>query len=691
MSSSDTELLSDTFQVEEIVSHKTKNGKTKFYIKWQDYPESENTWETEEDLVSDGLSSEIQKYTALNLKRGNHPRRRKVKHKIFIKKAGQLTPTGNGREAELQRRRNKRNAQRNQQLNLTKKLKQEVKDFILPTSTYYLTRIVFLRMLSLVYLTAFLVAYNQNPGLIGENGLLPAKSYWKKLNSTYQNNYPWEGVKASPNLLWFLPGANIDKTIEIFAQIGVTLSIFVLYFGRANSVIMLLLWSLYFSIDGVGQRWYSFGWESQLLETGFLAIFATPLLSLAYDGKSLGGFTVVWGYRWLIFRILIGAGLIKIRGDQCWRDLTCMNYHYETQPVPGPTSRWYHQNPEWFHQLETGVNHFVELIVPWMMLFGRTSRSISGCFQISFQFILISSGNLSFLNWLTIIPSLWCLDDRFYMDMTDFLLRGVQWIPFLGNLFSLNWLKFLSGYNDGMEMKRTLHQEMKEGSNGSRSGDGGSVIKTLFFSVTSLMLAILLAHESIPVVRNLLAIEGQQAMNTNFNSFKLVNTYGAFGSITKQRTEIILQGTSALNLNDEKNVVWKSYEFKCKPGQLDRQPCWITPYHYRLDWLMWFAAFSNYQQHPWLLHLSYKLLQNDPLITSLIELNPFENKEPPTFIRAEHYVYEYASKNDSKNWWKRKRKGEYFPPIELKNPSLQNFLSQYGWNVPKNNDKSSLK
>jgi hypothetical protein len=240
MSSSDTELLSDTFQVEEIVSHKTKNGKTKFYIKWQDYPESENTWETEEDLVSDGLSSEIQKYTALNLKRGNHPRRRKVKHKIFIKKAGQLTPTGNGREAELQRRRNKRNAQRNQQLNLTKKLKQEVKDFILPTSTYYLTRIVFLRMLSLVYLTAFLVAYNQNPGLIGENGLLPAKSYWKKLNSTYQNNYPWEGVKASPNLLWFLPGANIDKTIEIFAQIGVTLSIFVLYFGRANSVIMLL-------------------------------------------------------------------------------------------------------------------------------------------------------------------------------------------------------------------------------------------------------------------------------------------------------------------------------------------------------------------------------------------------------------------------------------------------------------------
>ena len=91
-------------------------------------------------------------------------------------------------------------------------------------------------------------------------------------------------------------------------------------------------------------------------------MFATPMLSLSRDVPSTGGWTVVWGYRWLIFRILLGAGLIKIRGDQCWRDLTCMDYHYETQPVPGPTSRWYHQNPAWFHVVETSANHIVELM-----------------------------------------------------------------------------------------------------------------------------------------------------------------------------------------------------------------------------------------------------------------------------------------------------------------------------------------
>ena len=34
-------------------------------------------------------------------------------------------------------------------------------------------------------------------------------------------------------------------------------------------------------------------------------------------------------------------------------------------------------------------------------------------------------------------------------------------------------------------------------------------------------------------------------MNTSFDAWKIVNTYGAFGSITKERTEVVLQGTLA--------------------------------------------------------------------------------------------------------------------------------------------------
>ena len=108
---------------------------------------------------------------------------------------------------------------------------------------------------------------------------------------------------------------------------------------------------------------------------------------------------------------MIGAGLIKLRGDSCWRDLTCLYYHYETQPIPNPISRYLHFAPHWFHKFGTAWNHFVELIVPWFSFGPRSARHIAGALLVSFQIILIISGNLSFLNYVTIIPFLACFDD----------------------------------------------------------------------------------------------------------------------------------------------------------------------------------------------------------------------------------------------------------------------------------------
>ncbi|XP_062041649.1 lipase maturation factor 1-like, partial [Lepus europaeus] len=154
------------------------------------------------------------------------------------------------------------------------------------------------------------------------------------------------------------------------------------------------------------------GWESQLLETGFLGIFLCPLWTLARLPRCTPTSRIVlWGFRWLIFRIMLGAGLIKIRGDRCWRDLTCMDFHYETQPVPNPLAYYLHRSPWWFHRFETLGNHFVELLVPFLVFLGRRLCVLHGALQILFQVVLILSGNLSFLNWLTIVPSLACFDD----------------------------------------------------------------------------------------------------------------------------------------------------------------------------------------------------------------------------------------------------------------------------------------
>src|SRR5262249_16832401 len=122
---------------------------------------------------------------------------------------------------------------------------------------------------------------------------------------------------------------------------------------------------------------------------------------------------VLWLFLWIGFRIMVGAGLIKLRGDRCWRDLTCLYYHYETQPIPNPISRYFYFSPPWLLTFETACNHFIELLVPWFSFGTRSVRHIAGVLLITFQIFLIISGNLSFLNYLTIVPFIACLDDTF--------------------------------------------------------------------------------------------------------------------------------------------------------------------------------------------------------------------------------------------------------------------------------------
>uniref|UniRef100_A0A914W755 Lipase maturation factor n=1 Tax=Plectus sambesii TaxID=2011161 RepID=A0A914W755_9BILA len=284
-------------------------------------------------------------------------------------------------------------------------------------------------------------------------------------------------------------------------------------------------------------------------------------------------------------------GMIKVRGDQCWRDLTCMDYHYETQPVPSPNSYFMHHSPAAVHKLEVLSNHFAELLAPALVLVPlRMARIIGGIVQIVFMTGITISGNLSFLNHLTMLPTICCFDDRF--------------------------LSFL--FSKATKDKIALLQLQ-----------ASSIKRPVGFYIRKVMdisLFALLAYLSIPVVQNLCS--RRQVMNTSFDPLRIVNTYGAFGSITRERTEVVMQGTTAHDPYDS-SAQWLEYEFKCKPGNVTRRPCYISPYHYRLDWLMWFAAFQNYQHNPWLVHLVAKMLNNDAFISELLEHNPFLDKDPP--------------------------------------------------------------
>ncbi|MFQ5876667.1 MAG: lipase maturation factor family protein [Acidobacteriota bacterium] len=493
--------------------------------------------------------------------------------------------------------------------------------------SYWLTRFVILRLLGLVYFVAFFSLARQVLPLIGSDGLLPVGHFLGRVQAHFGSRL--EGFLRLPGLFWLDAS---DPFLLSTAYAGAALSLVVLL-GFANGLVLAFLWALYLSFVAIGQDWYSYGWEIQLLETGFLAIFLTPLLDGRPFPRRPPPAPVFWLYRWLIFRIMLGAGLIKLRGDSCWRDLTCLDYHYETQPIPNPLSRVLHFMPRWFQRLGVLFNHLVELVVPWPAFGPRTLRHLAGILLVLFQVILILSGNLAFLNWLTIIPALACFDDSL--------------------------------------LRRVLPRRLVERAERAAAAARGSRAQTAAVALLTVLVAVL----SLNPLGNLLS--SRQMMNTSFDPLHLVNTYGAFGSVGRERREIVFEGT------DEPvpaaRARWREYEFKCKPGNPYRRPCVITPYHYRLDWQIWFAAMSTPERYPWTLHFVWKLLHNDPGALGLLAGNPFPGS-PPRFVRAVLYRYRFAPPGDPGGaWWRRERIAIWIPPVSADDARLRRLLAAYGW------------
>lgn len=484
-----------------------------------------------------------------------------------------------------------------------------------------------LRLLGCVYAVAFLAAAKQIVPLIGSHGLLPVGLFLSRVEEALGSAAA--GFLRLPSLFWF---GHSDGVLQLAAWAGVGLSCVVVA-GYANALVMAALWLLYMSFVHVGQDWYGYGWEIQLLETGFLAIFLCPLLDGRPFPRREPPVVVLWLFRWLIFRIMLGAALIKLRGDSCWRDLTALYYHFETQPLPGPLSRACDFLPHWMLRAGVLFNFLAELVAPWFAFYPRILRRIAGVILVSFQVTLILSGNLSFLNWLTIVPALACFDDGF-------------------------WARLLP---HKLVKRASLAEAVKASSLPMRR--------------SAWVVAAIVAVLSVQPVANL--ISPGQIMNTSFDSLDLVNTYGAFGSVGKERLNVVFEGTDAASPDDR--AVWKAYPYQALPVALNRRPPQIAPYQPRLDWQMWFAAMGTPAQYPWTLNLVWKLLHNNPGALSLFAGNPFPGK-PPRYVRAVLYRYQFARPgNPEGNWWKREALGLWLPPLSADDPRLINFLREAGW------------
>ncbi|XP_069065922.1 lipase maturation factor 1 isoform X2 [Pleurodeles waltl] len=517
---------------------------------------------------------------------------------------------------------------------------------------YWLVRIVLLRAIALIYCVAFWVAFFQNTQLFGEKGLLPCKLHLENIKRYFGGKINMDSISYAPTILWFLPWSCMDCSLNGIAFFGFVIAAFILITGMANMVFMTLLWIFYLSLINVGQIWYTFGSDTLLLETGFLGIFLCPLWTLSpLPEHTQPSRIVIWGFLWLIFRLMFGAGLNKLAGDPCWRDLTCMDYHYETQMLPTPVSYYLHQMPSSFHTAQVLISLAFELAVPFFLVMGRRMRIFHGVLQIGFQVAQSLSGNLGFMNWLTIVPSIACFDDAS-----------------IGLLFPSS---------DGAT-KDQVHQLE------SRKAVEPTPRKTTGFNLRACVnigLGVLIAYLSIPLLQNRLM--SPQASKSIFSPLRIVNTYSTFSRITKVRTEIVLQGTSWRN-HDDPGAVWEEYEFRCKPGDLKRSPCVLSPFHYRLDWLMWYAALQTYEQNEWVIHLAGKLLAAGNRTSPLLQTNPFLGKNPPRWIRGEQFIYKFSQIGGKHakdgRWWNRKRIGPYFPPVSIS--GLKTFFKDRSWPHP---------
>lgn len=466
-------------------------------------------------------------------------------------------------------------------------------------SRHEFLRWAFVRGLGLVYLIAFVSLWFELGGLIGSQGILPAKDF---LDLVAQALHPPSCYWKVPTVFWLNAD---DLSLSAGVVVGSIASLCLL-FGLVPLAASILCWLLYLSFVSVGQDFLSFQWDALLIEAGFLALFLSPWTLIDKRTTPTGQRTAIfmWLLRWLLFKLMLLSGLVKLlSGDQTWWQLTALQYHYETQPLPTPLGWLAHQLPPAFDSFSAACMFAIELLVPFMMFMGRRPRHVAAALTVSLQIMIALTGNYTFFNLLTILLCISLLDD---LKVPKLQIRGWALAPVIvaGLLLSVSIIE----------------------------------IATIFNPVPQ-------------ILRSPLAVA---------RAFRVVNTYGLFAVMTKERPEITVQGS-------DDGVTWKDYVFRFKPGPLDRPPPVVAPFQPRLDWQMWFAALGPVEQSPWFVRFVEKLLEAKQPVLALLEKNPFPDK-PPTYIRAltsNYHFTDFDQKSKSNNWWRSDEPSAYLRPARL--------------------------
>lgn len=498
---------------------------------------------------------------------------------------------------------------------------------------------IYVRLLGVVYAVAFLSLAVQVRGLIGSDGILPAAEHLRLAGEVL-------GDKARlrvPTLFWI---AVADPLLVAAAWAGAAAGLAVAV-GLIQGPLLLLAWALYLSLVSVGQVFLNYQWDMLLLEAGFLAPWVAPWRWRVPWRCGLEPSPVlVRLHWWLLFRLMFAAGWVKVQTDPVWRDLTALDYHFWTQPLPTWTAWWMQQTPGFVRQAGTAATLAVELIAPWLIFAGRRGRWLAFGVWGGFQILIAATGNYGFFN----------------------LLAFALGVPLLGirpgarpmELESAESLTEVSGWK---VQPSFLHARVRQ----------ASVIglALLVAALSALSFGRLFRRDLIPPYP-LDAIERELA------GLRIVNGYGLFADMTEDRPEIRVE------VSDD-GLSWMPIRFRWKPGDPERRPRFTFFHMPRLDWQMWFeglhflaqdevyeargiaAPDRQYFPSRWFQQWVVRLLEA-PNAASELTAGP-RRTHPPLVLRARVYRYRFASADERRAtgaWWQREFVGEYLPGVRLR-------------------------
>jgi len=464
------------------------------------------------------------------------------------------------------------------------------------------------RLIGFTFLLAFWSYGTQILGLNGSDGILPIVDFLAQANQQLGASAWWR----VPTLFWL---EHSDTALQAACWIGAILGALATL-GIAIRTCLGICFLLYLSLQTTVGVFMSFQWDLLLLEAGFIGV-------LAVGGRP----AAVWLARLTVFRFMFMSGMVKVlSGDSSWRDYTALDWHFFTQPLPNPLSWYLHNGPEWLRHFLTGGTLFVELFLPFLIFMPRKLRQFAACAFIALELMIGLTGNYNFFNLLTIVLCLFLFDDQA-----------------LSRVLPRSAFKVLA--------KRRLMPAHR----------GGKVAVNILCGLLMITGAGLTwaraTQQPYP--------EWIRPLYRVTQNFRLVGGYGPFAVMTKQRDEIVIEGTAD-------GETWLQYELPYKPQALDQIPTQVAPHQPRADWQLWFAALSDYRREPWFQAMVGRLMEGSEVVGALFSINPFPD-EPPMAIRAQIYRYRFTTPQErveSGDWWVREHLGLYLPEVALARPAV---------------------